>query len=98
MGPVVTDGSTARSVICHLPTPALPGQVRTVDGPEPSSQRTGRALPRVFSWVSPTLAQGRRDWQPGSTEPGAIFALVLAGAAAEWDDSTRANVWRERRT
>src|SRR5271166_6368221 len=49
MGPVVTEGSTV-TVIFHLPTPALPGQVRTVDGPEPSSQRTRRALPCLI-WL-----------------------------------------------
>src|SRR5271156_5915635 len=36
---------------CHLPTPALPGQVRTVDGPKPSSQRTRHALPRLVEFV-----------------------------------------------
>lgn len=36
----------------QLPTPALPGQVRTVDGPEPSSQRTRRALPRGYPHAS----------------------------------------------
>jgi hypothetical protein len=56
MTPVVTEtGSTTGlvKVITHFPTPALPGQVHTVDGTiepmnsaQPSSQRTWRALPR----------------------------------------------------
>ncbi len=43
----------------HLPTSALPGQVRTVDGPEPSSQRTGRALPRVMDGPPSSLTAAR---------------------------------------
>src|ERR1700733_3151237 len=80
MGPVVTDGSTV-TVISHLPTPALPGQVRTVDGPKPSSQHTRRALPRVFTLVwldSPhaTLPSPRtiRASRPGSCRR---FAKIL---------------------
>jgi hypothetical protein len=63
MGPVVTEIEleTSRCIIFEdLPTPALPGQVRTVDSPSCPLSALGV---RSRVWTLATLAQEALQWE-----------------------------------
>src|SRR5579875_2255413 len=83
MGPLVTDGSsdTDRSVTGHLPTTALPGQVRTVDGPSRPLSALGVRARGLLSVDQSTLAQPDRPAHPdGASSRSRRPATVIGGA------------------